>query len=201
MSNSKDFKIVLTGGPCAGKTTLAEMIARAYQHSVVNVPEAASLLFSGGFPRFSPLEAQRAIQRAIFATQHSLEAAFSAQFPDKALILDRASVDGAAYWPEGSDAFFRSLNTSLEAELNRYGCVIYLESAAERDYLVHKAKNPNRKEDWEEARRLDQETFRLWSKHPRFIHIRNNRSFAVKVSEVLAAVSGNLQLENEDEKK
>ncbi len=199
MSDTKQMKIVLTGGPCAGKTTLAELIARAYQHSVVNVPESASLLFNGGFPRFQPLEAQRATQRAIFQVQHELEAAYQAQFPDRALVLDRGTVDGAAYWPDGPESYFRDLGTSLEAELARYGCVIYLESAAEKDYQMHKAKNPHRRENWEEAKRLDEDTLKLWLRHPRFIRIENNRSFARKVSEVLGVVAANLQLEEHDE--
>jgi hypothetical protein len=170
------------------------MLARAFPNLVENVPEAASLLFSGGFPRFPNQEAQRAVQRAVFATQHELEAAYSAHFPDRVLVLDRGTVDGAAYWPEGAEAFFSSMGTNLERELGRYEAVIYLESAAELDYALHKTKNPHRKESWTEAARLDAVTFNLWSKHPRFLFIRNNRSFSRKVSDVLSAVSASLPI-------
>lgn len=197
----KNTKIVLTGGPCAGKTTLAEMLARAFQHSVVHVPEAASLLFTGGFPRFPERAAREATQRAIFHVQKELEAAYAARFPDRALVLDRATIDGAAYWPEGSDAYFQALGTTIDAELASYDRVIYLESAPEKDYLVHKAANPHRLEDWAEAKRLDLETQRLWSKHPAFVLIRNQRSFAHKVAEVLGAVAGAIDVAGEDEKE
>ena len=60
----KHRKIVLTGGPCAGKTTMAQILSRAFHGSVVNVPESASLLFSGGFPRFPPLEGQQYSEEA-----------------------------------------------------------------------------------------------------------------------------------------
>lgn len=180
---------MLTGGPCAGKTTLAEMLGRAFEHSLVRVPEAASLLFAGGFPRFGAPDARRATQRAIFQVQRELEAAYSAQFEERALVLDRGTVDGAAYWPEGPDSFFKAVGTTLEAELARYDHVIYLESAAEKDYLAHKAANPFRKETWEEAHRLDEQTKALWRQHPRFTLITNQRSFAVKVSEVLGVVA------------
>ncbi|PMY18520.1 hypothetical protein C1X37_33905, partial [Pseudomonas sp. FW305-3-2-15-A-R2A1] len=59
-------KVVLTGGPCAGKTTLTQVIARVFQKHVVIIPEAASLLFTGGFPRWPELEASHATQRAIY---------------------------------------------------------------------------------------------------------------------------------------
>lgn len=194
-------KIVLTGGPCAGKSTLAEMLARAYQHSLINVPEAASLLFTGGFPRFENQESTRATQRAIYRVQLELEHSYGAQFPNRSLVLDRATIDGAAYWPEGPDAFFKIMGTTLETELARYSCVIYLESAAEKDYEIHRNTNPNRREDWQQAKLLDRETFRLWSKHPSFIVIPNKRSFALKVSEVLAVVAGNIRMEDADEQE
>jgi hypothetical protein len=186
-------KIVLTGGPCAGKSTLAEMLSRAFPNSLMNVPEAASLLFSGGFPRFTSAESRKATQRAIYGVQTELENSFAAQFPAFALVLDRGTIDGAAYWPDGPEAFFAAMGTSFEAELGRYDHVIYLESAAKKDYETHRAANPNRNEDWEEARRLDRKTFKLWSRHPSFIMIRNQRSFAHKVSEVLGVVAGSIQ--------
>jgi len=199
MKRGKTVKIVLTGGPCAGKSTLAEMLSRAYQNSLVNVPEAASLLFSGGFPRFEGFESRMATQRAIFQVQHELECTYAAQFPNLALVLDRGTVDGAAYWPEGPDAFFSALGTSLEAELGRYDRVIYLESAAEKDYIVHRAANPSRTESWEEARRLDLATQKLWAHHPAFIMIHNQRAFSHKVSEVLSVVAGSIQENSRDE--
>ncbi len=194
-------KIVLTGGPCAGKSTLAEMLARAYSNSVMNVPEAASLLFSGGFPRFMNTESRKATQRSIYRVQVELESTYAAQFPALALVLDRGTIDGAAYWPDGPVAFFSAIGTTLEAELARYDSVLYLESAAEKDYKAHRAANPNRNEDWEEAKRLDSDTYKLWSRHPSFLMIHNQRSFAHKVSEVLGAVAGVIQEKGADEQE
>jgi len=195
-------KIVLTGGPCAGKSTLARLLTHAFEHSVVNVPEAASLLFSGGFPRFDPVDSKRAVQMAIFQVQLQLEATYQANFLDKVLILDRASIDGAAYWPEGVELYFSAMGTTFEAELARYDRVIYLQSAGKEDYLLHRSKNPNRQESWEEAKELDDKTFALWSKHSNFIHIKNDRAFSRKVSEVFAAVASSIPFsEGSEEKK
>lgn len=194
-------KIVLTGGPCAGKTTMAEILSRSFHGSVVNVPEAASLLFNGGFPRFASAESVKATQRAIFRVQEQLEVTYGVQFPERALVLDRGTVDGAAYWPDGAASFFSALGTSPEQELSRYSQVIYLESAAEKDYLAHREQNPNRRESWAEAKKLDDLAFQLWSQHPRFLYIRNNHSFSYKVSAVLAAVAGAWSLENKIEKE
>jgi hypothetical protein len=201
MKTKPSSTIVLTGGPCAGKSTLAEMLSRAFQNCLVNVPESASLLFNGGFPRFTHPESRKATQRAIFRVQVELENSYGAEFPSLALVLDRGTIDGAAYWPEGPEAFFAAMGTTLEAELARYDRVIYLESADQKDYEAHRAANPNRKEDWEEAKRLDQETLKLWSRHPHFVMIRNQRSFAHKVSEVLGVVAGCIQGRIPDEQE
>ncbi len=182
-------KIVLTGGPCAGKTTLTQVIAKTFPGEVFVVPEAASLLFSGGFPRFPEQEAGRAVQRAIYHVQLELEAAFRAKYADKVLVLDRGTVDGAAYWNAGAEDYFRSLGSSLEAELQRYDKVIYLESADRDTYIRNKSGNPNRTESWEEAQRLDEQTRKLWECHPNFNLVRNQKSFSQKLLDSLDAIA------------
>jgi hypothetical protein len=42
--------VVITGGPGAGKTALIEVARRHFCHHVGFSPEAASILFRGGFP-------------------------------------------------------------------------------------------------------------------------------------------------------
>lgn len=186
--STKQKKIVLTGGPCAGKTTLTQVIAKAFPKHIVIVPESASLLFSGGFPRWEDKECQRSTQRAIFQVQTELENTYAAHYPQKILVLDRGTVDGAAYWPEGSDQYFSAMGTSLEAELQRYEKVIYLESASAEDYAIHRMKNINRKETWEEAKALDAQSYKLWSRHPSILYVPNQRAFSTKVSEVLGEI-------------
>lgn len=49
---SKLWKVVLTGGPCAGKTTALSLIAERFSNSmaVICIPEMATLTFSSGVP-------------------------------------------------------------------------------------------------------------------------------------------------------
>ena len=44
-------RVVLTGGPGAGKTALLELIRQSFCAHVRVLPEAASVVFGGGFPR------------------------------------------------------------------------------------------------------------------------------------------------------
>jgi predicted ATPase len=181
-------RIVLTGGPCAGKTTITEVLDHAFKDRLVIVPETASTLFKGGFPRFEEPLALEALQRAIYCLQKASEQSYGAHFPKQLLVLDRATVDGAAYWPKGSVNFFPDLGTTLEHELSRYSRVIYLESAGKEDYEFNLHRNPNRKETWEQAKKLDQETKSLWCKHPHFTVIQNNCSFSEKIFSVMKII-------------
>ena len=59
-------RVVLTGGPGAGKTALLELIRQSFCSHVKVLPEAAGVVFGGGFPREDDPVCRRAAQRAIF---------------------------------------------------------------------------------------------------------------------------------------
>lgn len=44
-------RIAITGGPAAGKTTVLHEIPKRYGGQVLTMPEVASILFDGGFPK------------------------------------------------------------------------------------------------------------------------------------------------------
>jgi predicted ATPase len=182
-------RIVLTGGPGGGKTTAADLFRREIGERVVLVPEAATLLFGGGFPRATDPRAVQAAQRAIFHVQHNLEEVQAALYPERVLLCDRGTVDGAAYWPGQPHEFFESLGTSLERELARYDAVIFFESAAMGGIQVE-GGNPVRNETLKQAAALDRRLRPLWAKHPRFVLVPHNRSFFNKISFGLAILDG-----------
>lgn len=178
-------RIVLTGGPGGGKTTAADLFRREIGERVVVVPEAATLIFSGGFPRCTEPPGVCAAQRAIFHVQRNLEDVQSALYPERILLCDRGTVDGAAYWPGRAAAFFTALGTTLEHELARYDGVIFFESAAVGGIGIE-GGNPMRQESLEQAAALDAKLRKLWARHPRFIVVRHNPSFLKKISLGLA---------------
>src|SRR5688500_11067731 len=72
--SSHDAKlVVLTGGPGAGKTAVLEAVRRSFCRHIGVLPEAASILFGGGFPRRDTPAARACGQRAIFRVQAELE--------------------------------------------------------------------------------------------------------------------------------
>lgn len=180
MPMQKRKRIVLTGGPGGGKTTAADLLRRELGDRIVIVPESATILFGGGFPRSNHQEANRAAQNAIFHVQRNLEDVQSALYPERVLLCDRGTVDGAAYWHDGHDAFFRSVGTSLEAELSRYDAVVFFETAAVAGLSIE-GGNPVRNESLAQAVELDAKLRRLWQRHPRFTLVPHSASFLEKM--------------------
>jgi predicted ATPase len=180
-ARSRRFRIVLSGGPGGGKTTAADLFRRELGDRVVIVPESATILFGGGFPRSKQHDAQRSSQQAIFSVQRSLEDIQSALYPDRVLLCDRGTIDGAAYWPDGTDGFFQAMGTSLEEELLRYDAVVFFETAAISGISIE-GGNPIRNETLNQALELDTCLRKLWAHHPRFHLVPNMQSFFQKVT-------------------
>ncbi|MBN8422438.1 MAG: AAA family ATPase [Verrucomicrobia bacterium] len=182
-------RIVLTGGPGGGKTTAGDLFRREIGDKVVMVPEAATMMFTGGFPRVHLPGAVHAAQRAIYHVQIHLEEAVMAQHPEQILLCDRGTVDGAAYWPSGPEDFFADIGSTLERELLRYDAVIFFESAAV-GHMSIEGGNPIRNETIEQAILLDRKLRELWSQHPKFMLVPHNTSFFKKISFGLAVLDG-----------
>ena len=177
-------RIVLTGGPGAGKTTAADLFRREMNDKIVIVPEAATMLFSGGFPRLDIDAAKKATQYTIYNVQRNLENIVRHQHPNKVLLCDRGTIDGAAYWPEGEDSFYESFKISREEEYKRYDAVIFFESAAVGGDSIEGC-NPIRTESMKEAIALNEKLKNIWCHHPNFHHIPHNKSFFKKISSAI----------------
>ncbi len=138
----------MTGGPGAGKTAVLELVRHSLCEHVKVLPEAAGIVFGGGFPRSPSDQSKRAAQRAIFYVQRELEAAV--EDDGLAIVLcDRGTVDGGAYWPGPGD-LWTATGTTLDDQLARYHAVIHLRTPI-RGY---NHRNPLRVESALEARAI-----------------------------------------------
>lgn len=180
MALGKNIKIVITGGPGGGKTTALDLFKREYVDQSCIVPEAATVLFSSNIKRASDKENVKALQKAIFKLQHTLEELIEFQNPNKLIICDRGSLDGLAYWPGNKESFFESVDSTLEDELERYHAVIFFETAAANGNDIN-SNNPYRNESSNEAVDLDQKLQQIWSKHKNYHLIKSHDSFLDKI--------------------
>ena len=187
-------RVVLTGGPCAGKTTALNKLRCEFGDRIVVVSETATMLLSAGFPvpgenlKWS-LEWQNEFQSAIFSVQKSMENVYTLIAREKGaslVICDRGLLDGAAYTQGGLKAFCRIHNADLAAVLARYEAVIHLESlAVGRPELYSKASNEKRMESLEEAQKLEFATRMVWSDHPNYYLIKTENTITEKIIKVI----------------
>ncbi len=179
--------IVVTGGPSGGKTTLIEAIKRELGHDLTTVPEAASILYRGGFPRGKTPSSQKRSQKAIYHVQRQLEGLALDEPTHSTLVCDRGSLDGLAYWPLDFSDFFASLQTTEEFEVSRYDWVLHLDTASASAYDI---TNPLRTETFEEAWKLNEKIKQAWSRHPQVLVVSSNTDFFSKMALCLHLIRG-----------
>jgi len=185
----KPRRVVLTGGPGAGKTALLEMIRQSFCPHVKVLPEAAGIVFGGGFPREADPACRRAAQRAIFHVQRELEA--TGESHNAAIVLcDRGTIDGLAYWPGEARDFWSSVGATLEDELRRYDAVIHLRTPTREGGYNY--QNPLRTESAVDAAGIDARILEAWQSHPRRFIVESSAVFLDKAATALEIVRGEL---------
>ena len=156
--------IVLTGGPCSGKSSsLAYLTERLSDHGfMVSLPETATLITSTGIDRRKMDRTRQVVmfEETIFDMQLAFEETYKKAvtgiFPDrrKVILLDRGIMDIKAFIPhEDFRAMLKKRGLSEVNVRDRYNGVIHLVTAAEgaEEYYTGE-NNAARIESPEEAR-------------------------------------------------
>ncbi|MGZ3443157.1 MAG: ATP/GTP-binding protein [Polyangia bacterium] len=177
--------VVVTGGPGAGKTALLELARRDLCPHVTILPEAAGIVYGGGFPRRDDFTSRRAAQRAIFHVERELEREVMDQGTAALILCDRGTIDAAAYWPGEPAEFWRDVDTTPSAELARYSAVIHLRTPPAGEYNNH---NPLRIETAAEAAVIDVRIASVWRDHPNLVVIDHRADFLEKAALAMQVV-------------
>ncbi|KAL7510708.1 hypothetical protein ACHAXN_007572 [Cyclotella atomus] len=197
------YKIVMTGGPCGGKTTCLERLSnylRERGFEVITCPEAFTLMVSNGMP-FSYLGAVSGmptiVQDTVMDIQIGLEDGFErllrARGKPGVLLCDRGLMDGAAYMTDEEwDKLIKKRDVDSVSELRegRYNAVYHMVTAAEgAEPFYTLENNAVRTESAEEARKLDHLTRKAWVGHPNLKIFDNSTSFEKKLQRVVEEMS------------
>ena len=192
-------RIVITGGPCSGKTTAMSWIQNTFTqmgYTVLFVDETATELITGGAAPWAAVS-NRDFQRCLLQLQLDKEKAFSdisgaLRGGEKALIVcDRGALDNRAYMTEEEFRYvLRCLNTTEIALRDQYDDVFHLVTAAkgaEKFYTLD--NNAARRETPEEAAALDDRLLAAWTGHPHLQVIDNSTDFAGKMRRLMEGIA------------
>lgn len=187
--------IVLTGGPCGGKTTAISLL-RSYLNElgyyVYTLPEVPTLLFANGaiYPGEDPSRRSEllTLETTILRLQMTIEESFlniaRASKKKCVLICDRGVLDCKAYMPPDVwDEVIKIIGISEQSLMARYVAICHLVTAAEGapDFYTI-GNNIARTETAETAIELDKRTTMTWNRHPVHEVIHNmNRTFEEKM--------------------
>lgn len=191
-------KIVITGGPCAGKTTAMNWIQNAFLkkgYTVLFVPETATELITGGVAPWtcgSNLDYQKCQVKLQKVKEAIFEQAARTMNTQKVLIVcDRGVLDNKVYMSEEEfEAVLKGLDTNEVEERDRYDAVFHLVTAAKGAVDAYTlSNNAARTETPEQASALDDALIAAWTGHPHLRVIDNSTSFEVKLERLIAEIS------------
>ena len=197
-------KIVLTGGPCAGKTTALVKIMEHFSsigYKVFIIPELPTLFLQAGMDYLTDnkdlfYEGEKAtLEMQIALEDKFLQMAKSVKQP-VLIVCDRGTMDISAYMnPVLWNQIISDAKMNNEMLRSRYDAVLHLVSAADgAEQFYTTATNNKRTEGIELARILDKKVIQAWSEHPHLRVINNHEDFETKLERVLQEISDVLEI-------
>ena len=191
-------KIVLTGGPCAGKTTALTWISNYFSkrgYTVLFVPETATELITNGVAPWTcktNYEYQTFQIRLQKIKEQIFDDAAKTMKNNKILIVcDRGVLDNKAYMKDVEfKRILKEFGTNEIQERDSYDAVFHLVSAAKgKEDVYTLSNNVARTENLEEARNLDDRIISAWTGHPHFRIIDNSTEFEEKLERLLKEIA------------
>ena len=198
----KVIRIVITGGPCGGKTTsmkhlLEELNKEEYRkdYAVLVMPETATQLIGCGIAPWnceSPYSYQ-VLQMKLQMCKEEVYAVAAEEISkkeDKSVIIlyDRGMMDNKAYLSDEDFIIIMEEMGLSETEcLSWYDAVFHLTTAAKGAEAFYTCENnTTRTETPEEAAARDDHSLHAWEDHPNHIVFDNSGSFQDKLDLLLA---------------
>ena len=191
-------KIVVTGGPCAGKSTAMSRIQSELSqlgYTVLFIPETATELITGGVAPWTcctNAEYQKCQIMLQLEKERIFTRAAQGMKADKILMVcDRGALDNKAYstadeWNE----ILRDLGYSEIDLRDKYDAVFHMVTAAKGAAEFYTTEgNGARTETPEQATALDDKLIAAWTGHPHLRIIDNAGDFEEKICRLIAEIT------------
>jgi len=203
------YILVLTGGPCGGKTTGQARLCTFFENlgwKVFRVPETASVLLSGGI-KFSDLNEEQVFQfqENLLKTMIQIENTFfelaKSSQRNCLVICDRGAMDPSAFVSKETwERMMRENNwNNVELRDNRYNQIVHMVSAAKgAEDFYSTEDHACRSEGVVLARELDDNAAAAWVGHPYFDVIDNSTDFEGKMRKMIGVVCQKLGIDTGD---
>jgi predicted ATPase len=166
-------KIVITGGPCGGKTTVIERLKKDFGRGLVFAPEVATQVLNSGFPvpgkdvEWSQ-EWQDSFQKEVWRRQIEQEEKFitiGKKMGAKAVIFDRGRLDGASYLEGGVSELCEQFQVTEGDCIKHYDVVIHIESLAKVAPELYTKGQAGRFESLSRALEVEEKCKLAWKAH------------------------------------
>lgn len=191
------IKIVLTGGPCGGKTTALKYISEELQKlniPTITISEVASRLLSAGKTpeNIGSYEFHKELFEIELAEEtKKTQVAKDMDCEKVVLLFDRGLLDSRAYVTEDEFTRYAGLHNMNEDVIrNSYDAVFHLVTAADgaEKYYGKKTNNFRREDSIEKAREVDLNVMAVWTGTPHLRIIDNSTDFQTKLKRLLKEV-------------
>ena len=212
-------RIVLTGGPCAGKTTALVRVIEHFSNlgfKVFTLPEVPTMFTQAGMnyltknPDFF-YEGEKATLEIQLALEDKFMRMAETCTEPCVIVCDRGAMDISAYMqPEMWEKITRDVGTTTHhLRDERYDAVLHLVSAADgAEQYYTTSNNASRNEPASEeglriARLLDKKVIEAWTGHGHLRVINNHEDFEAKIRRVIKEITHVLGLPQpiEEERK
>ena len=201
----KDIKkIVLTGGPCAGKTTALVKVIEHFSsrgYKVFTIPEVPTIFLQAGMDYLTKnqdwfYEGEKSTLEIQLAFEDDFTRMAQTINGPVVIICDRGALDISAYLPtEMWEKITGLCDVTTQQLRDRYDAVLHLVSAADgAEQYYNTTSNEMRTEGIEKARLLDRKVIQAWTGHPHLRVINNHDNFDTKINRVLKEISAVLGL-------
>lgn len=206
--NNVTNRIVFTGGPLGGKSTIMSYLEGVYKDKAGFMTEVASMLLTNGYPKpGSDVSYSEAwldyINETIIPTQIAMENGHlhaAVENHKNTVFFDRGLLDPAAYLPNGYDTMVERYGIDIDMVKSRYSMVIHLQSLAchsTEEYERLCGTNPARYDTAAMAIERDRVLMQAWKNHPNLRIIPANTSMEEKIQLVLSILHPIMNVEVE----
>lgn len=191
-------KIVLTGGPCAGKTTAMSRIQSELNQlgwTVLFIPETATeLITSGVTPIIDPDFQQHLLHLQLEKEATYIDVAKKMNADKIIIVCDRGALDSKAFMSQEDFDTMMTKNLLNEIELrDNYGAVFHLVTAAKGASEFYTLENNQaRTETVDDACIIDNKIINAWTGHPHFRVIDNSTDFENKMKRLIKEIAAYL---------